>query len=203
MNDYITNAFTRQNDKTNLEVNNLNVDCITSTNNNFELDSDGNLSVKSITAEQGLSGGNSLTEIMNAIYPVGAIYMSVSSTNPSVIFGGTWEQIQDRFLLACGSSFLNGQTGGSVEHNHITGDCTLTIDQIPSHKHNNPCAVVYGGNAGIHRSLFATDSDFWNMDDPNNPTSLSGGGQSHNHGNTGNSGNLPPYLAVYTWKRIQ
>lgn len=39
---------------------------------------------------------------MLSIYPVGAIYMSVSSTSPASLFGGTWEQIQNRFLLAAG-----------------------------------------------------------------------------------------------------
>ena len=43
-------------------------------------------------------------EILNIIYPVGSIYMSTNSTNPSTLFGGTWKQIKDRFLLACGDS---------------------------------------------------------------------------------------------------
>ena len=34
------------------------------------------------------------------IYPVGSIYMSVSGTSPATLFGGTWEQIQERFLLS-------------------------------------------------------------------------------------------------------
>lgn len=63
---------------------------------------------------------------LNAIYPIGSIYMSVNSTNPSQIFGGTWEQIKDRFLLACGNTYSNGATGG--EANHI-----LTIAETPTH----------------------------------------------------------------------
>ena len=49
--DYITNAFTKDGDNTNLDVNNLNVSCITSKNNKFELDSSGNLTVQSINAK--------------------------------------------------------------------------------------------------------------------------------------------------------
>ena len=33
-------------------------------------------------------------------YPIGAIYMSVSSTDPGTIFGGQWERIKGRFLLS-------------------------------------------------------------------------------------------------------
>lgn len=34
--------------------------------------------------------GKSLTELLLMIYPVGSIYMSASSTNPGMLFGGTW-----------------------------------------------------------------------------------------------------------------
>ena len=64
----------------------------------------------------------------NKIYPVGSIYMSVNSTNPSTLFGGEWEQIEDRFLLACGTNHNNGETGGEATH-------TLTTNEMPSHNH--------------------------------------------------------------------
>lgn len=57
-------------------------------------------------------------------YPVGAVYLSFSSTSPASTFGGTWSQISGRFLYCT----TNTGTGG---HN----DITLTIDQIPSHNH--------------------------------------------------------------------
>ena len=55
----------------------------------------------------------------NAVYPcpyspVGSIYMSVNNINPANFFGGKWEQIKDRFLLACGSTYSNGSTGGEA-----------------------------------------------------------------------------------------
>lgn len=69
--DYIVNAFTREGDNTNLEVNNLKVGCITSKDNNFELDSARNLTVKSLTA-----GDVKLASqiVRDLIYPVGFIY---------------------------------------------------------------------------------------------------------------------------------
>lgn len=38
--------------------------------------------------------------VLNATYPVGAIYMSLSNTSPAELFGGTWERIVNKFLLA-------------------------------------------------------------------------------------------------------
>ena len=67
--------------------------------------------------------------------PVGSIYLSVNSTDPSTYFGGTWEQIKDRFLLCCGTSYSAGSSGGSATHSHTTANHTLTIAQIPSHTH--------------------------------------------------------------------
>ena len=71
-----------------------------------------------------------------AAYPVGAYYISSSSTSPATLFGGTWVQIQNRFILAAGSSYSVGATGGSATK-------TLVTDNIPSHGHS--C-----GSAGNH-----------------------------------------------------
>ena len=69
-----------------------------------------------------------VNDLFDLIYPVGSIYMSVNSTNPSVFFGGTWEQIKDTFLLATGDTYANGSTGGEATH-------TLTENEMPSHTH--------------------------------------------------------------------
>ena len=52
-----------------------------------------------------------IISLFDLIYPIGSIYMSMNSTNPSLLFGGTWEQISGKFLWATGST--PGQTGGS------------------------------------------------------------------------------------------
>ena len=94
--EYIIDAFTREGTNTNLEVNNINASCITSKNNKFLLDSEGNLTVKSIKADTFISDTT-----LNMLYPICSIYLSVTETNPSSLFGGTWEQIKDKFLLSC------------------------------------------------------------------------------------------------------
>ena len=55
---------------------------------------------------------------LDAIYPVGSIYLSTVSTNPSSFLGGTWARITDRFLMAGGTTYSPGTTGGSATHYH-------------------------------------------------------------------------------------
>ena len=71
------------------------------------------------------SGDSKKTTIADLVYPVGSIYMSVNSTSPATLFGGTWTQIQDTFLLAAGSTYAAGATGGEATH-------TLTENEMPS-----------------------------------------------------------------------
>ena len=70
-------------------------------------------------------------KLMQLIYPVGSLYWSSKNTNPATLFGGTWTQIKDKFVLACGDTYANGATGGS-------STVTLTVNQIPSHTHTGP-----------------------------------------------------------------
>lgn len=67
-------------------------------------------------------------EIVDLVYPVGAIYLSASGTNPQVLFGGTWTAISGRFLLASSNNYAAGSTGGEAEH-------TCTADEMPEHTH--------------------------------------------------------------------
>ena len=69
--------------------------------------------------------------IVDSIYPVGSIYMSVNATSPATLFGGTWTQLKDRFLLGAGSTYGNGTTGGEASHK-------LSVNEMPSHAHDTP-----------------------------------------------------------------
>jgi len=187
--DYIINAFTKDGKNTNLEVNNLNVECITSKNNKFSLDSEGNLTVKSITASE---GGVSRDALLNYVYPVGSIYMSVTDTNPNVVLGGTWEQIKDKFLLCSGDTYANGSTGGATTHTHGLSNGYALI---------NPSANV----AAIYGKIKTVSN--WK---DNFKSTISGKAASFSGDNTRGIGlggtsnsasSLPPYIAVYVWKR--
>lgn len=123
-------------------------------------------------------------------FPVGAIYISVSDTDPAALFGiGAWERIKDTFLLAAGDTYAAGGTGGEATHK-------LTVDEMPSHKHtieiidSSSEATGYGLSSGGgfgNRVVVTGDNNLIE-------TKTTGGSQAHN--------NMPPYLTVYVWKRI-
>lgn len=81
-----------------------------------------------------------INEVLTKAYPVGVIYCSTVSTNPTELFGfGTWEYIeQGRVLLSQGDKYRAGTTGGAETH-------TLTVAEMPSHKHGGTT-----GDGGAH-----------------------------------------------------
>lgn len=180
--------------------------------------------IKSITYDGSnlvITKGNGTTnkiEVTNIskIYPVGSIYMSVTSTNPATLFGiGTWQALPvGRVLLAQGRSdwgttYNVNNTGGETTH-------TLTQNEMPvhghtgtantsgsTHTHDLTMQASHGksGNGGVPRF---SDGDVWSANKTktlsaagshthNISINNAGGGQAHN--------NMQPYLVVYMWKR--
>lgn len=160
------------------------------------------------------------------IYPVGAIYMSVNSTNPSNLFGGTWVQIKDTFLLSCGDNYSNGDTGGNadavvVAHNHTQKSHNHTQNAhnhspnshsfVQSNKdiavNGNPRSApsqssggwhyVYVSDANSSGASISISSTTANKTATNQPTTA----ENNATGESGTGKNMPPYLAVYVWKR--
>ena len=121
--------------------------------------------------------------IASSVYPVGSIYLSVTDTDPTTLFGGTWERIGGRFLLGADDTYAAGSTGGEAEH-------TLTIDEMPKHNHEID-NLNASGNATPYMTVQAQDKVGY---DGNVQTMYAGGSQPHN--------NMPPYLAVFMWKRV-
>lgn len=208
---YFKDAFTMDIDKLNLEVDNACIDCLTSKNNKFSLDSNGNLVVNSITTVQNPTTN---TGICDLVYPVGSIYMSINATSPSTLFGGSWEQLKDKFLLGAGDTYTAGSTGGESSH-------TLTTNELPSHNHNfsqtsctNPgnhthvVGVDKDGGAGSNRYTVHITSNNTASGQQLSPISGAAGSHTHTIGGTiSNTGsgqahnNMPPYVTVYIWKR--
>lgn len=101
-------SITETENGNNISGNQLTISCITSNQNKFHLDSEGNLTVRSIIATTDVKEEVDL----DSIYPVGSIYMNVDSTDPSTLFGGTWEQKRTFYggeLLAF-ASVTNGKS---------------------------------------------------------------------------------------------
>lgn len=137
-----------------------------------------------------MSNVGKMSQVLNA-YPVGSIYMSVNSTNPGELFGGTWEQIQGRFLLGQGSGYSAGTVGGEVSH-------TLSVNELPKNiGHLN--ALSWESNNWMTDGSFSVKQKHKDRTSPGGSDwgdalyTLSGGGSAHN--------NMPPYLVVYIWKR--
>lgn len=135
---------------------------------------------------------NTLTEkfasIIDIVYPVGSIYMSVNATDPSKLFSGTaWEKLEGRFLLGSSSTYANGATGGEATH-------TLTAVEMPTHRHSiyYPNAGGPYGDANISYPEGSGVNKTWQAEMCK--TEIAGDGVAHN--------NMPPYLVVNMWKRI-
>ena len=126
------------------------------------------------------------------MYPVGSIYQTTSSTfNPQTAWGGTWERIKDRFLLAAGDTYTGGSTGGEATHK-------LTVQEMPSHAH-----TMYVNNDGSSSSWSPASGTYLVKPDcVTTSTKNYGGALAQNGAGLGQAhNNMPPYLAVYIWKR--
>ena len=116
--------------------------------------------------------------------PVGCLYMSFESTSPATLFGGSWTQLKDRFLLAVGDIYKSaGLIGGEADH-------TLTVAEMPSHRHGASEGQFHAYTGSNGSDTVSGGTNFKSIQ----YTAYVGGGGAHN--------NMPPYLAVYMWKRI-
>lgn len=108
-----------------------------------------------------------LNNIFDMIYPVGSVYISVNTTSPASLFGGTWTKIKGRFLYACeDSGITSGLTGGAKSVSYTpagtnsggaVSNHTLTVDQIPSHNHSFTGSEVSTGNQSAGHTHYVTD----------------------------------------------
>lgn len=116
--------------------------------------------------------------------PVGCLYMSFESTSPATLFGGSWTQLKDRFLLSVGDTYKSaGLTGGEADH-------TLTVAEMPSHRHGASEGQFHAYTGSNGADTVSGGTNFKSIQ----YTAYVGGGGSHN--------NMPPYITVYVWRRI-
>lgn len=128
-------------------------------------------------------GGSWKSALLNS-YPVGAIYMSSSSTSPANLFGGTWSALTDQKMWLPSNSY--NSTGGEWNH-------TLTINEMPEHTHPQKVTTSAGGNGNTGvRSDYNSDS--WGLAyDQGVSTYPMGRSYAHN--------NMPPYRTCFCWRR--
>ena len=160
------------------------------------------------------------SQLIDLFYPVGSIYTSMNSTNPSQIFGGTWKQIIDKFLYCTSSSKKEG------------GSKKITSSNLPAHSHSISLKKIEGefgadatagwwsdtlrngcftkGTSTIHAApsgaVSTNNAGLTKFSATPSGTINTTGAHTHSvSGNTGNSGSgtdyLPPYITVYAWYR--
>lgn len=125
-----------------------------------------------------------IAEAKLAAWPIGSIYMSVNSTNPASLFGGTWEALSERFLIGASGSYPAGSTGGSSIH-------TISKSELPSYTLAD--AVLANGT---NSAKVTTSNSGWGI--PNWKY-----GEITTGGNGSSFSILPPYLSVWMWKRTK
>lgn len=156
-----------------------------------------------------------LDNMWNKIYPVGSIYITTNSTNPSTLFGGTWEAYSmGRVLVGYYPSDLDfnvvGKVGGDKYINYTpygyVENHTLTVEELPNHTHwerGKPIPVTHGSGSESDILLdCASGSNEYYTSGVRGASSL---GNPHKHKFTGSPvrwENFPSYQVVKIWRRV-
>ena len=135
--------------------------------------------------------------ILDFIYPVGSIYMSVNAANPGELIGGTWERIKDRFLLSAGDTYAAGNTGGSAKatlpsHTHTFGSGGYQMWGAKIGTGSTEPGNQISGEAKYYAAVKGKSTSNYKWLENVDSKGVSDVSQA----------NMPPYLVVYVWKRI-
>lgn len=147
-------------------------------------DANGTKTVTINDGEDGAGGGIS--------YEVGDVFISANATSPAQRFGGTWEQIKDKFLLAAGDTYAAGSTGGEATHK-------LTKGEMPHHTHPLPVTNGSGVLTIPEWTIQLTDGSWISQGTVLNNVNA---GASAGTGESLAHNNMPPYEVFYAWKKV-
>ena len=174
---------------------------------------------------------NLISQILLLAYPIGSYYWSNENTDPGTLFGGTWVQIKDKFVIAAGDSHTAGSSYGSntknlahthtsAAHKHTTSGHTLTPNEMPEHSHTEVLPDTWNfkfqvGSTNGYVSDCTTGAYASQPYNSSFTTGTTGGGQAHTHGDTGSTtpgatGSAlsssfditPACIAAFCWRRI-
>ena len=150
--------------------------------------------------------GSIYSNFLLAAHPVGSIYQTISPENPAVTFGGgTWERIENRFIMGASDTYPAGSTGGSTAHEHeyklefmwrlgaFVGYPTSAIGT-----YNYKTQSWNNNNKKVNDGQYTLANDGFSSTYGEKP-----GGETYSvTGNTASSSSIPPYYSVYIWRRV-
>lgn len=150
--------------------------------------------------------GSIYSNFLLAAHPVGSIYQTISPENPAVTFGGgTWERIENRFIMGASDTYPAGSTGGSTAHEHeyklefmwrlgaLVGYPTSAIAT-----YNYKTQSWNNNNKKVNDGQYTLANDGFSSTYGEKP-----GGETYSvTGNTASSSSIPPYYSVYIWRRV-
>lgn len=161
---------------------------------------DGDGAVNSVMGVGSVQGDVPAAQLFNLIYPVGAIYISASSTNPGTLFGGTWARIKDTFLLAAGDTYAAGATGGAASQVVDYGEDGYALIGFPD-ADSTHISLTRRNTTAEQGTYTPTKFAAGNSA----PVTFSGASTAQADaialGGSTTVNTLPPYLAVYVWQR--
>lgn len=169
-----------------------------------------------------------LQDTASKLYPVGSVYISFNSADPSTLFGGTWVRLKDTFLLANGDSYAPNTSGGSatktIGENNLPSH-THSCSTVGNHTHTRGSMNITGTMGNVDEEGIGSSGAFYRSGrsgklenkegsaDPNvyfdasrswSGETSSNGSHTHTIGNTGSGlplNIMPPYTTVYAWRR--
>lgn len=147
---------------------------------------------------------DALEKRIDAMFPIGSVYITTTNTNPSTFLKGTWEQFgQGRTLIGEGTgndgstsmSFTANDTGGSYNHNHIYGVKVSTYySSNVNIRLRKPDGSWQDGTKDVTEYAYFNNSIQTSNKNVNAPSYK-------NESNTSDSSSIQPYIIVYFWKR--
>lgn len=151
------------------------------------------------------------------VYPVGAVYISVDSTNPSTLFGGTWSAFgAGRVLVGIDSSDTDFDTAEETRGAKTVAGANHRHYHQHTHNHDHRIGIALEGGGLFWRAVdpFGTSGSFTPTDYANTGTpsgtsaysltddDATGASLTYTNYTTPSATSVvQPSIVVYMWKR--
>lgn len=150
--------------------------------------------------------GSIYSNFLLAAHPVGSIYQTISPENPAVTFGGgTWERIENRFIMGASDTYPAGSTGGSTAHEHeYKLEFMWRLGALVGYPASAIATYNYKTQSWNDNNKKVNDRQYTLANDGFSSTySEKPNGEAYSvTGNTASSSSIPPYYSVYIWRRV-